>query len=207
MSPCCDAHYHYHCIDQYIENGYTTCPHCQGPLQPIPQMNGPLRTPPGGGGAAAGAAGGAAEGAAGGGGRGHHGRRVGVNALGENNPREGADIQEGGDGKGESENMEGDEDDPGGGGDDDGGGGGGGGSAGGSPLPSEPPPDLLFQQLLLLLGMSPPLFPPPTNDGDEEEYYERRVDDQGVYENSCNFFPFSFSTEPTKNYRHVASWF
>ena len=154
-----------------------------------------------GGGAAGGAARGAAEGAAGGGGRGHHGRRVGVNALGENNLRGGADIQGGGDGEGESENMEGDEDEvqlsvlqvmllrhflsnqsEGDGVGDDGRGGDGEAvdesdvNGGGSPLPSQPP-----QQLV-------PPHSPSADDRNEEEHFERRVDDWSGYENSGNFF-------------------
>ena len=42
-SLCCNSEYHQHCLNQCRERGHTTCLYCRCTMQPLPQMNCPLR--------------------------------------------------------------------------------------------------------------------------------------------------------------------
>ena len=33
IPPCCIIRYHYHCVIEYVDSGFTTCPQCRRPLQ------------------------------------------------------------------------------------------------------------------------------------------------------------------------------
>lgn len=201
-SPCCESHYHPHCLKQYREKVCATCIYCRRLMQFSTQLNDQLRTLWGGRGNSGG---GDESGSNGGGGGGGHdgdgegnseggdaGVRVDDDAVGENNY--GSDSQGGGYGRGWSDNMEGDEGggvDDGGGGDDDGGGGdddGGGGSGRDSPLPPPPPPPSPVWML------SPPLHPLPLPPwpqlADDDENSEGGVDDEGRNESSGDEHPW-----------------
>ncbi|XP_022797258.1 uncharacterized protein LOC111335577 isoform X4 [Stylophora pistillata] len=219
-APCCEGHYHPHCLNQYRENGYTTCMYCRRLMQFSTQLNDQSRTLWGGRGNSGGGDDSGSNGGGGGGGGGHDGDgegnseggdagvRVDDDAVGENNYG-GSDSQGGGYGRGWSDNMEGDEGggvDDGGGGDDDGGGGdddGGGGSGRDSPLPPpSPPPSPVWLLSPPLHPLPLPPLPPLADNRDDDENSEGGVDDEGRNESSGNFFEY-FILRPTKNYRHV----